>query len=183
MSRIHWLLALILFLGACGSTRPNRSPVSETFPSVEGKALSGETWRLPEDLAGAPAILLIGYKQNAQFDIDRWLIAFAMVGVQTKVLEVPTIEGLAPGVFSGQIDGGMRSGIPEPVWEAVVTIYGDAPEVVEFTGNENGLNARVLVLDPEGRVVFFHDRGFSVPDLDALLQFVEVGEPMLGRRR
>jgi hypothetical protein len=183
MSRIYWLLILVFFVGACGSTRPNRSPLGEVFPSVQGTALDGEEWSLPEDLSGETAILLIGYKQNAQFDIDRWLIAFAMAGVQSKVLEVPTIEGLAPGIFSGQIDGGMRSGIPEVVWEAVVTIYGDAPEVVEFTGNENGLNARVLVLDPEGRVVFFHDGGFSVPDLDAMLEFVEVGEPMLGKSR
>lgn len=183
MPRLLILLPLLLLLGACASARPNRSPVGETFPSVEGTALSGEKWRLPEDLAGAPAILLIGYKQDTQFDIDRWLIAFAMVGVETKVLEVPTIEGLAPGIFSGQIDGGMRPGIPEVVWEAVVTVYGDAPEIVEFTGNEDGLNARVLVLDPAGQVVWYHDRGFSVPDLDGMLEYVEVGQSMLGSSR
>jgi hypothetical protein len=176
-------LALALAVTGCGSTRPNRDPAGEIFPSVEGTALSGESWRIPEDLAGDRAILLIGYKQDSQFDIDRWLIAFAMVGVSTRVLELPTIEGLAPGVFSGQIDSGMRSGIPQPVWEAVVTIYGDAPAVLDFTGNTDPLNARVLVLDQEGRVVWFHDRGFSVLDLEELLQHVQTDGPGLAIER
>ena len=45
------------------------------------------------------------------------------------------------------------------------------------------VNARVLVLDPAGQVVWFHDRGFSVPDLDGMLEYVEVGQSMLGSSR
>jgi hypothetical protein len=173
------VVALSAALVGCGSARPNRNPVGEVFPSVEGTALSGESWRIPDDLVGDRAILLLGYKQDSQFDIDRWLIAFAMVGVSTRAFELPTIEGLAPGIFSGQIDSGMRSGIPQPVWEAVITIYGDAPAVLEFTGNTDPLNARVLVLDEDGRVVWFHDRGFSVLDLEGLLEHVETDGPGL----
>ena len=175
----RWILSSLVLLLACASSQPNRNPVGETFPSVSGTSLNGEEWRLPDDVAGAPAILLLGYVQDAQFDIDRWLIGLEMAGVTSTVLELPTVEGLVPGLISGTIDEGMRSGIPEPLWKAVVTVYGDAPELVEFTGNERPRNARVAVLDADGRVVFFRDGGFSAPDLAAMLEFVETGEPRI----
>jgi hypothetical protein len=40
--------------------------------------------------------------------------------------------------------------------------------VARFTGNADGLPGRVLLLDREGRVAFFHDRGFSVGTLRRL---------------
>ncbi len=155
---------LLLALG-CGRTVPNRDPVGESFPSVTGTALDGETWHLPADVEGERAILLIGYVQDAQFDIDRWLIGFTMTDVGATILEIPTIEGLVPGLISERIDEGMRAGIPRRVWEAVVTVYDDAEALVDFTGNENPRNARVLLLDRNGTVMWFHDAGFSAPDL------------------
>ena len=44
---------------------------------------------------------------------------------------------------------------------------------VEFTGNEKPRNMRVVLLDAEGRIRWFHDRGFSagkVVELDALVR-------------
>ena len=38
------------------------------------------------------------------------------------------------------------------------------------TGNDDGLTGRVLLLDATGKVVFFHDRGFSVGSLQRLQQ-------------
>ena len=61
--------------------------------------------------------------------------------------ELPTISGLIPGLFSGSIDDGMRSGIPNEDWAIVVTIYRDAETVEQFFGNENPLPARVVLLD------------------------------------
>jgi hypothetical protein len=82
------------------------------------------------------------------------------------VREIPTIDGMLPGMFSGTIDSGMRSGIPNEDWGSVVTVYGaGAAELVRFTGNENGGNARVMLLDDEGVVLWFHDRGYSATKL------------------
>ena len=55
----------------------------------------------------------------------------------------------------------MRRGIPEEDWGAVITVYGDAGEIVRLTGNENPANARVLLLDETGKVIWYHDRGYS----------------------
>lgn len=157
------ILALVaLAASGCGETVPRRDPVGDTFPSVRGEALDGKAWRIPEDLAGRPAIVLVGYVQDSQFDIDRWLLGIAQVGTPVPFLELPAIPGLAPRMFKGTIDEGMRSGIPIEDWRGVITLWGDdAKKVIALTGNEEPRNARVLLLDAQGRVVWFADRGFS----------------------
>lgn len=161
MMRRFTLVLALLALTACGSTTPNRTPTGEAFPDVQGTGLGGTAWALPGDLDG-PAILIVGYVQNAQFDIDRWLLSLAQLETPVRVLEVPTIEGMVPGMIAGTIDDGMRSGIPNEDWPSVVTVYGDGAErIVRFTGDERPRNGRVLLLDAAGRVVWFQDRGHS----------------------
>ncbi len=111
-------------------------------------------------------LLLIGYKQNSQFDIDRWLIGLDMTETRVNVYEIPTIQGLFPQMFSTVIDNGMRAGIPKSLWKGVVTIYGDGEQVQALTGNENASNARVVLLDEKGKVIYFYDQGFAVAALN-----------------
>lgn len=177
------VLAVGLALPSCRTTVPNRDPSGEIFPTVAGEGLDGEVWTLPEDLAGQPAVLLVGYVQDTQFDLDRWLLGLLQAETPGQVLEVPTIPGLVPGMFRGQIDGGMRSGIPSEDWGSVVTVYGDEAErIVTATGNERPRNGRVMVLDAKGRIVWFHDRGYSatkVLELDTTVRQLadEDGKP------
>jgi len=163
-------LAVTMLLGGCAATYPARAPVGEVFPAVEGRSLAGQAVALPGDWAGAPVVVMVGYKQQTQFDIDRWMLGLRESGVEVRVVEVPTIAGLGPRVFRGAIDRGMRSGIPKDDWASVVTVYDDAEAIMRFTGNAEALPARVLLLDSAGRVVFFHDAGYSV---DALMRLRE----------
>jgi len=170
-----------LLLSGCGSTLPNRDPRGQALPSVTGEALDGREWRLPEDLAGRPAVLLVGYEQRAQFDADRWLFGLLQAETPARLLEVPTIPGLFVRALAGTIDSGMRSGIPHEDWGTVVTLYGDAAARMQaFTGTENGRNMRVLVLDEHGVVRWSHDRGFSAAkclELDRLVRSLGQAEP------
>jgi len=152
----------------CRSTYERRDPTGESFPAVTGNALDGREVRIPAAFAGSPVLLLIGYQQNTQFDLDRWVMGMTMAGISVPTYEVPTIPGLVPGMFSGYIDGGMRRGIPQEDWGAVVTVYGDGDEIAKFTGNADGLPGRIVLLDKEGRVAFFHDRGYSAGTLEKL---------------
>lgn len=163
-----WTFLTFCLLAGCSSAIPRRNPTGEIFPSVRGEALDKKAWRIPEDLRGQPALLLVGYKQDSQFDIDRWLLGLEQLGVSVKALELPTISGMFPRMFSTSIDKGMRSGIPKPIWGGVITIYKDAKKIERFTGTANKLPARVLLLDAAGKVVYFHDEGFSVQALKAL---------------
>jgi hypothetical protein len=87
---------------------------------------------------------------------------------QVRIIEIPTIEGLLPGLFANQIDEGMRGGIPEEDWPSVVTVYSDARTIRQFTGTERESNARVLLLDPGGTVRWMTDRGYSASQVQAL---------------
>jgi hypothetical protein len=156
------------FLGGCANTYPRRDPTGEPFPRVIGSSLEGEEVVLPDVGSGDPLLLLVGYKQNSQFDIDRWLIGLFQTGIQVKAYEVPTISGMIPGMISGTINRGMQRGIPSEDWGGVVTVYGDADKIARFTGNADGLNGRILVLDGSGKVAFFHDQGFSVKSLQRM---------------
>ena len=158
------LVAVGAFLRAKSSppTLANRDPIGETFPSVVGQSLEKERTEMPAAFAGEPAVLLIGYLQRAQFDIDRWVMGLLQSGVDARIVEVPTIPGLVPSLASGWIDDGMRSGIPREDWGAVVTLYGEAARpVAELTGTEKGRLTRVVVLDAEGEVVWFDDEGYA----------------------
>ncbi len=152
----------ILMLAGCADPIPNRDPIGEMFPSVVGESLEKQRIELPKDLAGAPAVLLVGYAQEAQFDIDRWLMGFLQLELDARILELPTIPGLVPTFASGWIDDGMRSGIPKEDWGIVVTLYGDAAKpVAELTGTAEGRRARIIVLDATGKVAWFDDNGYS----------------------
>ena len=159
---------VLLGLSACGTTYERRDPTGEVFPSVRGEALDGRQVALPEIGSGKPLLLLIGYDQDAQFDIDRWLLGLTESGVSVRLFEVPTLPGMIPRMIAGTIDGGMRRGIPEEDWGLVVTVYDDAEQIARFTGNRDGLTGRVVLLDGDGKVVFFHDRGYSVGTLQRL---------------
>ncbi|MFT7669804.1 MAG: hypothetical protein ACI8X5_002511 [Planctomycetota bacterium] len=156
-------VAIALFMSSCQTTVPNRDPLGDRFPDVMGESLEGKAVALP---LAEPSVLLLGYVQDAQFDADRWLVGLLQVTPPVQILEIPTVAGLFPRLISDTIDGGMRKGIPSEDWKSVVTVYGsDASDIVDLTGNELPRNIRVLLLDSEGKVRWFHDRGFSASKL------------------
>lgn len=172
MKLLRTIIILIL-LTSCSTPYPNRNPIGEKFPSISGTGLNNQSWKIPEDMKGEKVILLLGYKMNSQFDIDRWLIGLDMTKTAISVYEVPTIKGMFPRMFKKQIDNGMRKGIPEMLWKAVITVYKDGDRVQKFTGNTNPNNTRVILLDNEGTVRHFDDKGFSVPSLNNLRSSIQ----------
>jgi hypothetical protein len=169
-------LALLLFLvigaffvNGCTAPIPRRNPTGDLFPTVTGESLSGRAVKLPTTFAGKTSILLVGYAQNSQFDIDRWLLGLSILKSPAALAEVPTIPGMIPTFFSGYINDGMRRGIPKTDWGGVITTYGvEAERIAKATGNENPLPARVFLLDGEGRIIWFHADGFSASKLREL---------------
>lgn len=168
-------MLLVLFFSSCANyDYPSQVSIGDKMIEAKGESLEGNAVVIPEDFAGQETLLLFGYKQDSQFDIDRWLIGLDMTQTQVAAYEIPTIQGMLPRMFSGFIDSGMRKGIPKPLWKGVVTVYADGDKIQRFTGNKNPNNARVMLLDKEGKVVYFYDQGFSVEALNKMRQKLEI---------
>jgi hypothetical protein len=168
------IIAASLFAG-CGSTYQNRTIVGEMFPPVKGKSLDGLEKSLPDDFKGRKVILILGYEQKTQFDVDRWGIGFFTADLSLPpVYEIPTIPGLLPSLFKESIDSGMRRGIPKESWKDVITVYGsDGSVLTKWTGNEFPGNCRVILLDETGKVRWMHDKGYGIPPLKSLLDVLK----------
>lgn len=163
------LMSLILLtITGCTTHYPNQNVTGMMFPTIQGTTLESEQVDIPDFTDNQVSVFLVGYKQDTQFDIDRWLIGLEMTSIPVSVYELPIIAGMFPRMFSTQIDEGMRRGIPKELWGGVITVYKQGEEIQAFTGNENPNNARVLLLDQTGRITFFYDRGFSVDALNKL---------------
>ena len=166
------LVVSCLFLSACSTTYNNQALLGKQFISLSGNNLDKQPISVPSHFLGKKTILLLGYVQNSQFDIDRWLIGLDMRNITVPTYELPAIQGMFPRFFKTFIDDGMRSGIPKELWKGVVTIYQDGEKLQQFTGNTKPNNSRVILLDESGKIIFFHDRGFSVGALNELIKVI-----------
>ncbi len=134
------------------------SIIGRRFPTVAGTALSGDVVRFPEDVAGAPALLLCAYRRHTQDDVDRWAAFVERELPDLVVYELPIIPSLLWRPLQGWIDGGMRGGVPPSLWPRVVTLYEEGREARDFIGDGGGWRTQVVLLDAAG-VVAFHDAG------------------------
>jgi hypothetical protein len=155
------VVASVVIFSGCTSTLVPPSQKEGAFPQVTATRLSGEKIILPDALKGSPAILLVGYQQRTQFDIDRWLLGLLDAGIKAQIIEIPTIEGMIPGALSEVIDNGMRSGIPKEDWYSVATVYEDADKIIKAIGNERPQSAHVVLLNSAGEIIWTYYNGYS----------------------
>lgn len=167
------VLCFSILLTGCTTHYPNKMLDGAFFPRVSGQNLEEQTVVFPDSVAGKKTLLLLGYVQNSQFDIDRWLIGIDMTQTEIDAYELPAIQGMFPRFFKTQINQGMRNGIPKALWKGVVTIYKQGEALQKFTGNINPNNARVVLLDSQGKIIFFYDAGFSVDALNKLREKIK----------
>jgi hypothetical protein len=169
MKNFFMLFLLSLLLQGCANyDYPSQVVLGENIIEFKGESLAGEATSIPQVFSGRNTLLLFGYVHKSQFDIDRWLIGLDQTNTQVAAYEIPTIKGMIPQMFSTVFDDAMREGIPKEIWKGVITVYEDGERVQKYTGNQKPKNARVLLINSQGEVTHFYDRGFSVEALNAL---------------
>lgn len=172
-ARLSLLSLLCLTFVACTSTVNTPANVTQSmFPTVQGESLNKEKITLPDHYKGKNTLLLIGYQQKTQFDIDRWILGVLQADIPVEIVEVPTIAGMMPQMVQGFINNGMRSGIPSADWAAVVTVYEDAPKIIQALGNERPQSAYAVLLDRQGKILWTSNIGYSAGQILELKKLV-----------
>lgn len=127
------------------------------FPMITAENLNKKQVTLPGDLAGRPALVLIAYQRQQQTNVNTWLdrideIEAAIPGVQ--IIETPTISSGKWGWMAGFIDGGMRSGIPDPEARGrTITLYTDVSLFNQALMIEDTDTIYAVLLDEVGEVM------------------------------
>jgi len=129
----------------------------EQFPEIKGTSLSLVDHRLPGTLAGEVNLLLIAFRQWQQRDVDTWVpTATALAGEYAgfRAYELPVISKVYRPV-SGFIDGGMRSGIPDPsVREATITTYLDRGQFLRALRIDSVGEIVPMLVTPDGAILW-----------------------------
>jgi hypothetical protein len=175
MNKSHFfLLPLVVLFIACSGTVPGLRDLTNTpFPQVQGTSLEEESVTIPDAYSGEPTLFLVGYKQRAQFDIDRWILGVLQAQIKIRIIELPTIAGMMPRIIKDYINQGMRGGIPNSDWGSVVTVYEDAQKIINVLGNQRPQNCYAVLVDKNGIIVWSSNKGYSASQVLELKTITE----------
>jgi len=141
------------------------------FPKIKGRALSGKKMILPNDVEGEAILVGVAFKREAQEMLDSWANYFDILCEGKRdIYELPIIESSLWKIFSGLIDRGMKSGIPQEMHDNVITHYGNASDLkkkLEIVDEDLGY---VFLLDKEGKILF---KGEGYPDKKGKKELLE----------
>lgn len=126
------------------------------FPSLAGRDLEWRDRRVPEDLDGAPRVLIVAFKQWHQQTVNAWVEALEREGrgraPGMRIYEVPTISARYDRWRDG-IDGNMVRAIPDrDVRERTVTVYAPLAPILRALGLWNRRRVAVFVLAEDGSI-------------------------------
>ena len=131
--------------------------MADRFPDTEGTSLSLVDHHLPSTLGGVANLLLIAFRQWQQRDVDTWVPTARALADEYpgfRVYELPVISKLYRPV-AGFIDGGMRSGIPDPdVRDMTITIYLDRKRFMRNLSIESAGAIVPMLVKHDGRILW-----------------------------
>ena len=129
----------------------------ERFPEIEGTSLSLVEHQIPRTLAGQVNLLLIAFRQWQQRDVNTWVptaAALAEEYASFRAYELPVISKAYRPV-SGFIDGGMRSGIPDPgVRDSTITVYLDRKRFLRALDIDSVGEIVPMLVTPDGEILW-----------------------------
>lgn len=147
------LILLVLLIG--NTMAQNKDFIGEKFPVIKGESLAGKEIKIPDDIEGKPAVLILAFERKTQEKIDGWTKAvIGRYGDNDSVdyFEIPMIGGWFAKAMSGIIDAGMRGGVPKNLHDNVVTYYGDLDNYFEELNIKDESDCYLFLIDKNGIV-------------------------------
>ncbi|HEY3377982.1 MAG TPA: hypothetical protein VGL77_10875 [Armatimonadota bacterium] len=144
--------------------------IGDRLPEMTGATLAGTVLHLPHDLVGRVAVLMLGDKYDARYEVADWAHAVAAIAGECDDLayfQVALISGVGP-VMRKVIDTAMVRGTEPAERGHVLTVYGDLRELRKRLALSGRPHATVLVLGRTGRIAWRGEGGVSAERRDAL---------------
>ena len=142
-----------------------KSNIGKLFPEVKSKSLAKKIEIIPDSAKGKITLVAVAFLRESQSQLDSWLAPFIKEFGNNKAFmfyEIPMISG-GYKFMRFVIDGGMRSGIPEPKHKHVVTMYGDVEKYIKELDLDPSFGYAFL-LDKKGHIQL-QAEGFSTPEM------------------
>jgi len=133
------------------------------LPEVSGKDLNGKAWKAPTEFPGGRTLVILGYEEAQQKEIDTWTAGLGLTQRENKLpwIEMPVID--EPGVIMRWIiDTGMQRGIPDrEIRSHVWTAYVERQAFLKSCGIESMRAIHVLVVTRAGDVLAMESGSYS----------------------
>ena len=156
MTKRRWSKsASVIAMAVTGIAFAAEAPI--VFPTVAGRDLEMRERALPAAFEGTLRLVLVAFQRWQQQEVDTWLGPAAKIAAgdaDFRYYEVPTL-GRAYSWMRGFIDGGMRSGVPDPAARArTITLYLDKAPFLRKLAISDEKHITALLLDENSRIIW-----------------------------
>ena len=124
------------------------------IPAVTGTTLSGEKVSLPQDLHGAPAVLVLGFSQASREQAKAWGKRLAVdfdEQPEVRFYEVPMLGGV-PKFLRGMVVKKIAQDVSDNGKRHFLPIYEHEAEWRTVAGYTKTDDAYVVLIDGDGKV-------------------------------
>jgi hypothetical protein len=159
------VLIAVLLSGSSFAKNPDAR-----LPVITGKDLNGTSWLVPAGLPGDRTLVLVGFEESQQQDIDIWTQGLGLKAPTNTIpwVEMPLIQN--PGMLMRWfINTGMQSGIKDlRIRSHVWTAYTDKKTFMRSCGMVSDESIFAMVVNRSGQLLSI-ERGAYSKDGEARL--------------
>lgn len=166
-SSVAAVLLMLVAVMSAGNAESVSSPlrVDDAFPALGGQALTGRQVDLPADAGKGLALVVLAFSRSGGRDAQNWEQHVVKEYPQVAIYNVVFLEAV-PRLFRRAAISGIRSGMPAPLHDRTVLLYGDEglwKQRLQVTDEDH---ASVILLGSKGHVSWigagpFADSGYA----------------------
>ncbi len=144
---------------------------ADHLPPLVAVSLTGRRVRLPDDLAGAPALLLFAFQRWHQEVVAGWMPPLVRLTAEFPGFEIAAVSVMSRYRLPARplIDAGLGRALRDPALRArTLTAYVDVDRLAADLGQNGTQNVALRLLDPAGRVSWAGRGVYDSDQVDAL---------------
>jgi hypothetical protein len=138
--------------------------VGDPFPYFSGQTVTGKPLELPKASAGKSALVIFTFGRVSGKDGQAWNLRLAKDFESSVPNYTIIVAESVPQMFRGRALSGIKGGMPQEMQDRAVLLFQDEQRWRRTLGVTDDHRAYVLLLGPNGRVVWENATAFSESD-------------------